>query len=244
MTGNFGAEPFAIEQWLYFTDFSPSGDVWNCALQQYGAEDDRNGWLLFYNNGSDFEWRLECTAPTPDFTPTHIVTGCSLNTWHLFTISREGSNFKMYIDGDLRLTDTSNPTFTNIAGPMYVGNYAAGDLHEFQGQMGALRIYKGGALTDKQVKENFYQQSNRFNVPRGIVTNGLMLWLDAAQPGSYSGTGTTWRDLSNGGHHSTLTGSPTWSSDGYFHFVGTTQWADTNFIPDFIDTNASHEYWI
>jgi hypothetical protein len=109
--------------------------------------------------------------------------------------------------------------------------------------MGAVQFYKG-ALTAQQVKENFNQQSSRFDADRGIVTNGLMLWLDAAQPGSYSGTGTTWRDLSNGGHHATLTGSPTWSSDGYFHFVGTTQWADTNFIPDFINTNASHEYWI
>ena len=161
---NFGTEPFAIEQWLRFTDLTPSGDTWVTTLQQYAAEGDRNGWLLFSNNGGDFEWRLECTAPSPNFMPTHIVTGCSLNTWYLFTISREGSIFKMYIDGDLRLTDTSNPTFTNIAGPMYVGNYAAGDPHEFQGQMGALRIYKGGALTDQQVVENFNQQRNRFKI--------------------------------------------------------------------------------
>jgi hypothetical protein len=161
---NFGTGAFAIEQWLRFTDFTPSGDGWVTTLQQYAAEADRNGWLLFYNNGSNFEWRLECTAPTPSFYPTHVVTSCSLNTWYLFTISREGSSFKMYINGDLRLTDTSNPTFTNIAGPMYVGNYAAGDPHEFQGQMGALRIYKGGALTDQQVVENFNQQRSRFKV--------------------------------------------------------------------------------
>jgi hypothetical protein len=159
---NFGSEPFAIEQWLRFTDFSPAGDSWTCALQQYAAEGDRNGWMLFYSNTQ--EWRLECTSTSPNFTPTHIVTGCTLNTWYLFTISREGSTLKQYINGVLRGTDTSNPTFDNIAGPMYVGNYAAGDPHEFQGQMGALRIYKGGALTDQQVVENFNQQRSRFGV--------------------------------------------------------------------------------
>jgi hypothetical protein len=207
---NFGTEPFAIEQWLYFTDFTPSGDVWSCALQQYAAEADRNGWMLFYNNGSSgLEWRLECTAPTPSFYPANVsLSDLSLNTWHLFTITREGSNFKMYIDGVLRGTDTSNPTFTNIAGPMYVGNYAAGDPHEFQGQMGALRIYKGGALSDEQVKENFNQQSSRFNVlnwaNNAIVQNGLDLWLDAGDRGSYPGTGSTWYDLTSNNYNGTI----------------------------------------
>jgi len=159
---NFGTGAFAIEQWLRFTDFSPAGDNWSASLQQYASEGDRNGWMVFYSNTQ--EWRLECTAASPAFFPGNIVTGCSLNTWYLFTISREGSIFKQYIDGVLRQTDTSNPTFDNIAGPMYVGNYAAGDLHEFQGQMGALRIYKGGALTDQQVKENFNQQRSRFDI--------------------------------------------------------------------------------
>ena len=224
---NFGSEPFAIEQWLYFTDFSPSGDGWNCALQQYAAEADRNGWMLFYNNGSDFQWRLECTATTPNFMPTHIVTGCSLNTWHLFTISRQGSVFKMYIDGVLRGTDTSNPTFDNIGGPMYVGNYAAGDPHEFQGKMGALRIYKGTSLSDEQVKENFRTQSSRFNVlnwgNRDIVKDSLLLWLDAGVPASYSGSGSVWTDLATTGSW-TKDGDPVWTgggNEGYFDFDGT-----------------------
>ena len=203
---NFGTEPFAIEQWLYFTDFSPSGDNWTSALQQYASEGDRNGWMVFYSNV--LEWRLECTAASPAFYPGNIVTGCSLNTWYLFTISREGSIFKQYINGVLRQTDTSNPTFDNIAGPMYIGNYSASDPHEFQGKMGALRIYKGGALSDEQVKENFNQQSSRFNVlnwaNNAIVQNGLDLWLDAGDRGSYPGTGSTWYDLTSNNYNGTI----------------------------------------
>ena len=39
-----------------------------------------------------------------------------------------------------------------------------------------------------------------------IVTDGLILCLDAANSKSYSGTGTTWTDLSGNGNHFTLSG--------------------------------------
>lgn len=41
-----------------------------------------------------------------------------------------------------------------------------------------------------------------------IVTDGLVLCLDAANPKSYPGTGTTWFDLSGRGNHATLSGTP------------------------------------
>ena len=37
-----------------------------------------------------------------------------------------------------------------------------------------------------------------------IVTNGLVLNLDAARQNSYAGSGTTWRDLSGNGNTGTL----------------------------------------
>lgn len=48
--------------------------------------------------------------------------------------------------------------------------------------------------------------------PPNVITNGLVLWLDAASTVSYSGSGTTWRDLSGQGNNSTLTNGPTFSS--------------------------------
>lgn len=42
-----------------------------------------------------------------------------------------------------------------------------------------------------------------YDGPR-IVTTGLVLCLDAAEKNSYSGTGTTWRDLSGNGYNGTL----------------------------------------
>jgi hypothetical protein len=45
-----------------------------------------------------------------------------------------------------------------------------------------------------------------------IVTNGLVLCLDAASRKSYPGTGNVWRDLSGNGNDGTLTNGPTFSS--------------------------------
>ena len=47
-----------------------------------------------------------------------------------------------------------------------------------------------------------------------IVTDGLVLALDAANTKSYPGTGTTWEDLSGNGNDGTLINGPTFSSDG------------------------------
>ena len=45
-----------------------------------------------------------------------------------------------------------------------------------------------------------------------IVTNGLVLALDAADKNSYSGTGTNWQDLSGNANTGTLTNGPTFSN--------------------------------
>jgi len=45
-----------------------------------------------------------------------------------------------------------------------------------------------------------------------VVTNGLVLALDAADTNSYPRTGTTWTDLSGNGNNGTLTNGPTFST--------------------------------
>ena len=58
-----------------------------------------------------------------------------------------------------------------------------------------------------------------------IVTDGLVLALDAANPKSYPGSGTTWFDLSGNGNNGTIVNSPTFAN-GSFAFNGTTQYID------------------
>lgn len=55
-----------------------------------------------------------------------------------------------------------------------------------------------------------------------IVTDGLVLYLDAANPKSYPGTGSTWYDLTKDKRHYSIGTNVTWNSAGYFNFTGGT----------------------
>jgi hypothetical protein len=63
-----------------------------------------------------------------------------------------------------------------------------------------------------------------------IVTNGLVLHLDAGSRKSYAGSGTTWSDLSGQGKNETLIASPTFNSanQGYLTFNGTSQYVTSS----------------
>jgi hypothetical protein len=58
-----------------------------------------------------------------------------------------------------------------------------------------------------------------FNYGNKIVTNGLVMYLDAANPNSYTSGSTTWNDLSGNTNNGTLTGGAT-GSIGYIGFDG------------------------
>ena len=70
-----------------------------------------------------------------------------------------------------------------------------------------------------------------------IVRNGLVLHLDAANPKSYPGSGTTWYDLSGYNRNAILTNGPTYNSDnkGSMLFDGINDYA-------VVDTNVYYTY--
>jgi len=84
------------------------------------------------------------------------------------------------------------------------------------------------------------------NGPR-IVTNGIILHIDAANTKSYPGTGTSWTDLSGNGNNGTLTNGPTYSSNnkGFFTFDGVNDFANfgTSFSNGLINITVSSWYY-
>ena len=69
-----------------------------------------------------------------------------------------------------------------------------------------------------------------FSYSPKIVTDGLVLYLDAANTRSYPGTGTTWSDLSRGGNNGSLINGPTFNSanGGNIVFDGSNDYISTN----------------
>jgi len=57
----------------------------------------------------------------------------------------------------------------------------------------------------------------------GIITNGLLIELDASSPSSYPGSGTTWFDIRSSLYNGALTNGPTYTAaaPSYFTFDGT-----------------------
>lgn len=81
-----------------------------------------------------------------------------------------------------------------------------------------------------------------------IVTDNLVLCLDAGNSRSYPGSGTTWTDLISTSNNGTLVNSPVYSltNSGIFTFNGTSQYADCGLATTIANliNNFSVEIWI
>jgi len=102
-----------------------------------------------------------------------------------------------YVDGVVVGTDTSSVASSIYSATdvnIYMGRDEAGSY--FDGQIGSSKIYTR-ALSQAEIKQNFNAQASRFQVPRSIVTSGLVLRLDAGDLQSYPGSGSTWYDIAS-----------------------------------------------
>jgi hypothetical protein len=71
-----------------------------------------------------------------------------------------------------------------------------------------------------------------------IITQNLVLCLDAANPKSYPGSGTTWTDLSGNGNNGTLVNGVGYSGDnlGSLVFDGSNDYVSFSFVNPFAET--------
>lgn len=76
----------------------------------------------------------------------------------------------------------------------------------------------------------------------GIVQNGLVLYLDASNPISYPGSGTTWYDLTTPQENGTLINSPTFL-DGALIFDGINDYVQLGNVYNNGTSDISTEFW-
>ena len=85
-----------------------------------------------------------------------------------------------------------------------------------------------------------------------IVTDGLVLALDAANPKSYPGTGSTWFDLSGRNNHHSIIGSPTFANNrftlnetqGFQKNSAMTGVTNLNTVVIWYSTTDTQELWV
>lgn len=78
-----------------------------------------------------------------------------------------------------------------------------------------------------------------------IVTDGLILYLDAANNRSYVSGSTIWNDISKNSNNGTLTNGPTYdpSNLGSIIFDGVDDYVNTDFIPSIGAGDITYDIW-
>lgn len=219
-------------------------DSAGAALFDYGTHNSVDD-LTFLCQTDINGWQL-----TPWMSNVYNWDGSTMvdGSWHhvAFTRTSDGSWYS-FVDGSIVQSGTGATGAIASNGTLRINglqNYAG---YEFNGGMKNFRITKGVA----RYTANFTPPTSHPTEggpapqPPELVTQDLVLHLDAGDTNSYSGTGTTWYDLSGNGNDATLINGPTYSSDsgGFISFDGSNNYADISSID--LDPNGamSISFW-
>jgi len=164
------------------------------------------------------------------------------NDWHHHVISRVGSTITYYIDTTSVGTATNSSDVGSSGDTLRIGAYS-GNGYRAEGSMPQLRIYDGTGLTASNVLTNYNATKSNYL----IIPTNLILHLDAGNSSSYSGSGTTWTDLSGNNHDGTLTNGATFNdaNNGSIVFDGSNDYVNlgTQINSDIELTDVTISFW-
>jgi len=162
---------------------------------------------------------------------TFASSSLSTTTWYNVTVTRSSNTYTLYLNGSSTSSFTSSNTYDGGARSIGINKY---NSEKWDGKIAQVFAYSS-TLTSSEVLQNYNATKSRYHA---IITNNLVLHLDAGNSSSYSGSGTTWSDLSGSSNDGTLTNGVTYSSDngGVLVFDGTDDYVVTG--SDMFNSNA------
>ena len=166
-----------------------------------------NEWQIMMNNSSAF---LNVFRAGAGYIISNTSSGFSANTWINVVLTRVGSAITLYANNTVIGTATYSSVFGSATGSVNIGIDGNNVAEPFSGLISNVLIYQKG-LSAAEVAQNYEAQKSKF--ANTIIQQGLLLNLDAGNPYSYAGAGTTWIDVSGIGNSGTLTNGPTYTSD-------------------------------
>ena len=256
---------FSVGMWVYIT---PSTYTSNSGIQIQSMSCDSwfanpFGWrfmaygnsvvLQIFNHTNNY---YVLTAPYV-FAP---VTSSPPGWYHILATRKAGTRSRIYINGQLSASDsnTVDPTYNLTVdtirptiGNLYMGVNGAKQNSYFApagAKVDGVNVWQK-ELTQAEVTE-LYNSGNgkQLTVATPIVTNGLVLNLDASRLSSYPNTGTTWYDISGNGNNGNLPGTsaPVFvtASSGIMTFDGINDYVDCGLSNISLPTNITLSAWI
>ena len=240
---------FTTSFWFYANAFAGQDSFVTC--ENWVAPND-NGWYIYHYQGNLAFSVYNGTNATGWKTSTSITTG----TWyHVVVVKNRSVSPKFYINGALVGTVLRTGTDTTL-NPGYVttqycslgtDRYAVSTAQAYlNGKMDGVNVWQR-EITQAEVTE-LYNSGNgkQLTVATPIVTNGLVLNLDAGRKSSYPNTGTTWYDISGNGKNGTLTNGPIFgtANDGSISFDGINDCVDFGDVLDMGTKSYTINMWI
>lgn len=149
---SFGTDPFSIELWAYLSDENAQyfktilsiGTYEDGILFRHQPDND-----AFYIAGTTWFW--DCSVHMPQ------------NMWTHLTITKDGSNIRLYVNGNLILFETNAPLdVTPVTPDSYLGASSHNTSELWPGYISTYRVYKNKTLTSAEILQNYNATKSRF----------------------------------------------------------------------------------
>ncbi len=216
-------------------------NAYQSSICNFLRRNDRDAYALMATNNTDTVWfRIRNSlAAVVDATTT-----MPLNTWTNLVGTFDGSNVRIYKDGVLANTNANTSPISysgSTLGDLIIarddivsGRYAPINV-------GSTLIYSR-ALSATEISQNYEAQKSKF--ANTIVQQGLVLNLDAGNPYSYGGAGTTFYDVSPTALSWTINNATYNSSDPkYFSYNGSNSWLESSTSAAYDSQTITMECW-
>jgi hypothetical protein len=208
----------------------PSASAWTSGLDQFrgifGTAAGSRNFNTYIHQDSSNNLQIHYSAGGAGGFSNNISLPST--QWSIVAVTQTtGGLVTYYLNGQAVGTNTG-VTFAQYVNSGNTENVARTDNY-WLGDIGVTAVY-GSALTASQIQSNYTTLAAQY----AVVSNGLQLYLDADNPTSYPGTGTTWFDLSGQGNDVVMQNSGsisytasgggyfTLASNGYFNRATTT----------------------
>ncbi len=187
-------------------------------------------------------------------TSTQVTNLGLLNQWkhYVFEMRSDVSytNNKIYINGQSQTLsqvstaeNAGNRTFNSGSGR--ISCWLQDNNYHQPMDIALFRVYNR-ALTQAEITNNYNAFRKRFFPDENIISNGLVLYLDAAINRSYSGTGITEYSVSGIGSTAILTNGPTYktANSGSFTLDGVDDYIFAPIDTNLFSTEATMIIWL
>ena len=234
-SGDFTISLWAMATGTGFVYGNLIGDYYTAGTPTTGE------WQIMMNNASAY---LNVYRAGTGYIISNVSSGFSANTWINVVLTRVGSAITLYSNNTVIGTASNSSVFGSATGSVNIGIDGNNASEPFLGLISNVLIYQKG-LSAAEVAKNYEAQKSKFVNP--IIQQGLVLNLDAGNPFSYAGAGTTWYDTTANANNATLINSPTYSSDngGLLTWAAaSSQYATVAMNSGLRVTNLTEEVWV